>query len=48
MTGLSLLVPQIIQGVIDKGLEAGATAFLIRSALILVSSGVGTATLNLG
>jgi ATP-binding cassette subfamily B protein len=48
MTGLSLVVPQIIQGVIDKGLKAGAAPFLIRSALILVGIGAGTAVLNLG
>ena len=48
MTALSLVVPQIIQGVIDQGLKAGATAFLIRSALILVGIGAGTAVLNLG
>jgi ABC-type multidrug transport system, ATPase and permease components len=48
MTGLSLVVPQIIQGVIDKGLKAGATAFLVRSALLLVGIGAGTAVLNLG
>jgi ATP-binding cassette subfamily B protein len=48
VTGLSLVVPQIIQGVIDQGLKAGATAFLVRSALILVGIGVVTAVLNLG
>jgi ATP-binding cassette, subfamily B, multidrug efflux pump len=48
MTGLSLVVPQIIQGVIDQGLKAGASAFLVRSALILVGLGAGTALLNLG
>src|SRR5512137_2342204 len=48
VTGLSLVVPQIIQGVIDQGLKAGATAFLVRSALILVGLGAGTALLNLG
>jgi ATP-binding cassette subfamily B protein len=48
MTGLALVVPQIIQGVIDQGLKAGATAFLVRSALILVGIGAGTASLNLG
>ncbi|MBE3068538.1 MAG: ABC transporter ATP-binding protein, partial [Chloroflexi bacterium] len=37
-----------IQGVIDQGLKAGATAFLVRSALILVGIGAGTAVLNLG
>ncbi len=48
VTGLSLVVPQIIQGVIDQGLQAGETAFLIRSALILVCIGTFTAVLNLG
>ena len=48
VTGLSLVIPQIIQGVIDQGLKAGASAFLIRSALILVGLGAGTAILNLG
>lgn len=48
MTGLSLVVPQILQGVIDKGLKTGAAAFLLRSALILVGIGAGTAVLNLG
>jgi ATP-binding cassette subfamily B protein len=48
ITGLSLVVPTILQGVIDNGLKAGETPFLIRSALILVAIGVGTAALNLG
>jgi ATP-binding cassette subfamily B multidrug efflux pump len=48
ITGLSLVVPQIIQGVIDQGLKSGATAFLVRSALILIGIGAGTAVLNLG
>ena len=48
VTGLALVVPQIIQGVIDQGLKAGASAFLIRSALILVGLGAGTSLLNLG
>jgi ATP-binding cassette subfamily B protein len=48
MTGLSLVIPQIIQGVIDQGLKAGETAFLIQSALVLVVIGVVTAVLNLG
>jgi len=47
-TGLSLIVPQILQGVIDQGLQAGQTAFLARSALLLVAIGVLTASLNLG
>jgi ATP-binding cassette, subfamily B, multidrug efflux pump len=48
ITGLSLVIPQIIQGVIDRGLKAGASAYLVRSALILVALGVGAALLNLG
>ncbi len=48
VTGLSLIVPQILQNVIDKGLKAGESAFLVRSALILVGIGLGTAVLNLG
>jgi hypothetical protein len=35
VTGLSLVVPQILQNVIDQGLRAGAAAFLVRSALLL-------------
>jgi ATP-binding cassette subfamily B protein len=46
-TGLSLIVPLIIQGVIDDGLKAGATAFLVRSALLLLGIGLLTASLNL-
>jgi ATP-binding cassette, subfamily B, multidrug efflux pump len=48
VTGLSLIIPQIIQNVIDQGLKAGAGPLLIRSALILVGFGTGTAVLNLG
>ena len=48
VTGLSMLIPQIIQQVIDQGLKAGAAAFLVRSALILLGIGVLTAVLNLG
>ena len=47
MTGLALIVPGIIQNVIDQGLKAGASAFLLRSALILLGIGVLTALLNL-
>ncbi|MCJ7584612.1 MAG: ABC transporter ATP-binding protein/permease [Anaerolineales bacterium] len=47
ITGLSLVVPRILQGVIDQGLKAEATAFLIRSALILLGIGIVTAALNL-
>ncbi len=38
VTGLSLVVPQIIQQVIDQGLKTGAAAFLVRSALLLWGS----------
>ena len=48
MTGLSLVIPQIIQDVIDQGLKSGETIFLVRSALLLVGIGTGTAILNLG
>ena len=47
ITGLALIVPGIIQDVIDQGLKAGAAAFLLRSALILLGIGVLTALLNL-
>src|SRR5512142_1374252 len=48
VTALSMLVPQVIQQVIDQGLKSGEAAFLIRSALILVGIGLLTALLNLG
>ena len=48
ITGLSLIIPQILQGVIDQGLKAGETGFLIRSALILLGIGIVTASFNLG
>ncbi len=48
ITGLSLLVPRILQGVIDNGLKAGETPYLVRSALILLGIGVGTALLGFG
>jgi ATP-binding cassette, subfamily B, multidrug efflux pump len=48
VTGLALVVPQILQNVIDEGLKVGETAFLVRSALLLVGIGAGTAGLNLG
>jgi ABC-type multidrug transport system fused ATPase/permease subunit len=46
-TWLSLVVSQIIQQVIDEGMKSGASAFLVRSALLL-GIGVLTAGLNLG
>jgi ATP-binding cassette subfamily B multidrug efflux pump len=47
-TGLSLVIPQIIQQVIDQGLKAGESLFLVRSALILLGIGALTAGMNLG
>ena len=38
VTGLALVVPQILQNVIDQGLKAGASALLLRSALLLAST----------
>jgi ATP-binding cassette subfamily B protein len=48
MTGLGLVVPRIIQSVIDQGLARGQTGYLIRSALLLLGLGLGSAILNLG
>ncbi|MFN8412628.1 MAG: ABC transporter ATP-binding protein [Anaerolineales bacterium] len=48
LTGLNLLVPRIIQTVIDDGLLVGNTAYLIRSALLLFGLGLGSAILGLG
>ena len=47
LTGLNLLVPRIIQSVIDDGLTAGQIDNLVRSALILFGLGLGSAVLNL-
>jgi ABC-type multidrug transport system fused ATPase/permease subunit len=47
ITALSLYVPQVIQQVVDKGLTAGATNSLIRSALILLVIGLSAAVLSL-
>ena len=48
LTGLSLIVPRIIQTVIDKGLRSGDINSLIRSALLLFALGLVSAVLNLG
>ncbi|MDL1911236.1 ABC transporter ATP-binding protein [Chloroflexi bacterium CFX6] len=48
ITGLSLVVPGIIRSVIDDGLARGETAYLVRSALLLLGLGLGSAVLNLG
>ncbi len=46
-TGLNLLVPRIIQTVIDEGLLAGNTSYLIRSSLFLLGLGLASAILGL-
>jgi len=46
LTGLSLLVPRIIQNVIDQGIKTGQTRILVRSALLLLGLGLLTALLN--
>ena len=48
LTGFSLIVPRIIQTVIDKGLIPGETNSLIQSALLLFGLGLVSAILNLG
>jgi ATP-binding cassette subfamily B multidrug efflux pump len=48
ITGLSLVVPRIIQSVIDNGLARGETGYLVRSAFLLLGLGLGSAILNLG
>ncbi|MFZ5885339.1 MAG: ABC transporter ATP-binding protein [Chloroflexota bacterium] len=47
ITGLSLVVPRIIQAVIDDGLTRGETAYILRSALLLLGLGLASAALNL-
>ena len=48
MTGLSLIVPRIIQSVVDQGLARGQTRYLFQSALFLLGLGLVSAILNLG
>jgi ATP-binding cassette subfamily B multidrug efflux pump len=48
LTGLNLIVPRIIQTVVDQGLVEGETASLIQSALLLLGLGLGSALLSLG
>ncbi|MCX6065289.1 MAG: hypothetical protein NT121_05985, partial [Chloroflexi bacterium] len=47
MTGLSLVVPRIIQGVIDDGLLKGQTAYIVRAALLLLGLGLFSSALGL-
>jgi ATP-binding cassette subfamily B protein len=46
LTGLSLLVPRVIQQVIDEGIASGQPGILARSALLLLVLGLLTAFLN--
>jgi ATP-binding cassette subfamily B protein len=46
LTGLSLIVPRIIQQVIDEGIASGQSGVLVRSALLLLGLGLLTAVLN--
>ncbi|MFN8433643.1 MAG: ABC transporter ATP-binding protein [Anaerolineales bacterium] len=48
LTGLNLIVPRIIQNVVDDGLLRGDTIYLIRSALLLFGLGLVSALLGLG
>ena len=48
LTGLNLAVPRIIRSVIDEGLVQGQTAYLVRSAFLLLGLGIFSAVLNLG
>ena len=48
LTGLNLLVPRIIQTVVDDGLLRGDISYLIRSAMLLFALGLATALLSLG
>ena len=48
LTGLNLVVPRIIQSVIDDGLLRGDSVYLVRSALLLFGLGLVSALLGLG
>jgi ATP-binding cassette, subfamily B, multidrug efflux pump len=48
LTGLNLIVPRIIQTVIDDGLLRSDTSHLIRSAFLLFGLGLASAILGLG
>ncbi|HUG33880.1 MAG TPA: ABC transporter ATP-binding protein [Anaerolineales bacterium] len=47
LTGLNLLVPRIIQTVVDDGLVRGDARIITGSALLLLALGLGSAILNL-
>ncbi|MBI3169602.1 MAG: ABC transporter ATP-binding protein [Chloroflexi bacterium] len=48
ITGLNLVIPRIIQTVVDDGLLRGDTVYLVRSALLLFGLGLVSALLGLG
>jgi ATP-binding cassette subfamily B protein len=48
LTGLSLVIPRILQSVIDNGLLRGQVSYLVQSSLLLLGLGLLTALLNLG
>ena len=48
VTGLALIVPRIIQQIVDNGLLKGEAQYIVRSALILLGLGLASAVLNLG
>ncbi len=48
ITGLGLIVPHILQNVVDDGLLRGDVGYIGRAALILLGLGLATAVLNLG
>jgi len=48
LTGMNLVIPRIIQTVIDDGLLRGDTSYLVRAALLLFGLGLGSALLGLG
>jgi ATP-binding cassette subfamily B protein len=47
LTGLSLVIPRILQTIIDDGLMRGQVSYLVQSALTLLGLGILTALLNL-
>ena len=47
VTGLSLVVPRILQRVIDDGLLHGQVGYLARAAFLLLGLGIAIALLNL-
>ncbi len=46
ITVLSLIVPRVLKGVVDQGLQQGQQAYLLRAALLLLGLGLTTAALN--